>query len=485
MIRVFSNNIDRTLSGAISDVATTLTLSNATGLHEPVSLNNSGGSTVPPAGSVAVSIPQAEMLTLLGDAGEVEIVKMTARSGNTCTVVRAQEGTTAQAWADGTRVIAASTAGTYDAFLQNWSTHAESIAIDDLRISSRWSQWGYSSADASWSLAIGIGCSADFTQATAVGGLNAYAGAYSTAIGTGATANGEESVSVGTNSENIGGDRTTLVGCLALNSTDDVVVVGHDAYSNRTEAIVVGSATFSQQTGGVAIGRQATLYGNTDLGFGGGLAQHGVAIGYQAGIGTSSENDGFGCVAVGGFSFVGEDASGGVAIGYEARVENSALLGIGLGSVKVETERTCHIGALPAVPRNWDTYTTADAAWAMCAPTTVIMSDVVDLTAVADVTATIWTGLHFFPEEVGLIITAASGVTVQPTVRFGITGTLDKYLAATLTTGLDAAHKRERFETLASADGATSLTAGVTVGATATTLTGRFYWRGFAVRDSA
>ena len=206
-----------------------------------------------------------------------------------------------------------------------------------------------------------------------------------------------------------------------------------------------------------------------------------VAIGYQTTIGEGS----WGAITLGATSEIGTSAPGAIAIGYDCTISNSALLGIGIGSVKVETERTLHIGALPAVPRKQGALTTADAAWAMCAPTAVVMSDEVDLKVVADVTAPIWTGLNFFPEEVGLIITAATGVTGQPTIRFGTTGTLDKYLAATATTGLDAAHKRERFQTLASSDGEASLTAGVTVAATGTTLTGRFYWRGFAVRDSA
>ena len=350
---------------------------------------------------------------------------------------------------------------------------------------SRTTNTAYTSAGGQWSLAIGVGCDADQQYATAIGGTFTGAKYGSTAIGAQARAYGSMSVSLGWAAQNASSNNTVIVGALGLTDTANSTLVGYDTLANRTEAVVVGSNAFSQQLGGIAIGRQARAYGNTDIGGGGGQASSGVVIGYKANIGYSSSNDGFGCVAIGGFAMVSENSSGAIAIGYEAEVEENCLLSMALGSTYVDSPRTCQIAALPAVPRNWNSFTTSDAAWAMCAPTTVIMSDVVDLKVAADVTAPIWTGLNFFPDEVGLIITSASGVTEQPTIRFGTTGTLDKYLAATATTGLDAAHKRERFGTLASADGATSLTAGVTVAATGTTLTGRFYWRGFAVRDSA
>lgn len=487
MIRLFSNNIDRTLAEPLTDVATTLTLDDATGLREPTTVPNVGAASNPPTGSTAVNIPQAEFLTLMtvvdGVITATEIVRMTGRAGNVCTVVRAQEGTTAQAWAAGTRVIAASTAGTYGAFLQNSSTHAQGIAVDDHRIS-RGAFQGYASAQGQWAISMGVNSDADGIHALAIGGDFTGAKGYSTALGSQARAYGARAVSVGWAAQNNEADRTTLVGALTFTNTTNSTLIGYDALANRNDAVAVGSEAVVQQVGGVAIGRSAFVYGNTDIGFGGGAGTHGVAVGFQSNIGFTSGNNGIGCVAVGGFSFVSENSSGAIALGYQSEVEELCPHSMAIGTTYVETERTCQIAALPAVPRNWNAYTTSDAAWAMCAPTTVIMSDVVDLKTVADVTAPIWDGVRFFPEEVGLIITAAAGVTGQPTIRFGTTGTLDKLLAATATTGLDAAHKRERFQTLASSDGESSLTAGVTVGATATTLTGRFYWKGFAVVNS-
>lgn len=108
----------------------------------------------------------------------------------------------------------------------------------------------------------------------------------------------------------------------------------------------------------------------------------------------------------------------------------------------------------------------------------------VDLTAVADYTFVLPAGSVFFVDEVGVISTQVGGaVTLEPTCRWGIVGTLAKYKAATLLTLLTAANKRERFQTLLADDGETSansLSAGVTVGGTvaAGVYKGRFYFKG-------
>jgi hypothetical protein len=57
------------------------------------------------------------MVTLQNGAN-IEIMEVTARSGDTFTAVRAQEGTTAQIWAIGTPVEMRLTAGVMDRFFQ-------------------------------------------------------------------------------------------------------------------------------------------------------------------------------------------------------------------------------------------------------------------------------------------------------------------------------------------------------------------------------
>lgn len=100
MSQKFSNNASTTLSGAITAGATSITVANGALLPLP-----SGGTYF--------------LLTLIGlNANGIEntweIVKVTARSGNVLTVVRAQEGTTALAWPTATLVEARLTAGSLD-----------------------------------------------------------------------------------------------------------------------------------------------------------------------------------------------------------------------------------------------------------------------------------------------------------------------------------------------------------------------------------
>lgn len=70
-------------------------------------------------------------------------------------------------------------------------------------------------------------------------------------------------------------------------------------------------------------------------------------------------------------------------------------------------------------------------------------------------------------EEVGWVVTELTldggSLTTQPTVRFGIVGSLAKYKAAAATTLLTATGKRARYTTLLEDDGETTFSAGMTV----------------------
>jgi hypothetical protein len=92
------------------------------------------------------------------------------------------------------------------------------------------------------------------------------------------------------------------------------------------------------------------------------------------------------------------------------------------------------------------------------------------LAAPADYTATVPSNCKAWVEECGWIQTLLTldggALTVQPTVRFGVTGTLAKLLAAQITTLLTAAGTRERYTTLLTDVGETTLTAGVTIAGT-------------------
>lgn len=103
-VPLFSNNAITTLAGGITNAATSLTLLSGTGALFPNPVNADG---------------EFFSLTLISQSTSTtrEIVYVTARSGDTCTIVRAQEGTTALAWNAGDLAQHLLTAGDLAAFL--------------------------------------------------------------------------------------------------------------------------------------------------------------------------------------------------------------------------------------------------------------------------------------------------------------------------------------------------------------------------------
>lgn len=89
---VFANNVSTTLAEAIDSVETVIALADPTGFPEPTGL-------------------QYYLATLVSPTGRIEIVKVTARTDNLLTVVRAQEGTSGGSFQVGTLVELRVTAG--------------------------------------------------------------------------------------------------------------------------------------------------------------------------------------------------------------------------------------------------------------------------------------------------------------------------------------------------------------------------------------
>ena len=91
MTQLFANNAKGKLNANLTNTATTLTLVTGNGAKFP-----------------AITGADYFLATLFeyGADGEQnhEIVRVSARSGDTFTIVRAQEGTTARAWGSGTPV---------------------------------------------------------------------------------------------------------------------------------------------------------------------------------------------------------------------------------------------------------------------------------------------------------------------------------------------------------------------------------------------
>jgi len=104
MTQLFKNNATGSLASAISNSETLLALATGHGARFP-----------------AISGADHFMLTLVsldgnGNEAAWEIVRVTARTNDSFTVVRGQEGTSAVAWSVGTRVELRVTAGTLDSF---------------------------------------------------------------------------------------------------------------------------------------------------------------------------------------------------------------------------------------------------------------------------------------------------------------------------------------------------------------------------------
>lgn len=97
----FTNNAATTLASGITNSATSLTVATGTGTLFPT-----------------ITAPQFFIATLENVAGTVrEIVKVTARSGDTFTIVRGQEGTTAQSFSTADKVELRLTAAGIDAII--------------------------------------------------------------------------------------------------------------------------------------------------------------------------------------------------------------------------------------------------------------------------------------------------------------------------------------------------------------------------------
>ena len=98
---LFTNNAATTLASGITNVATTLTVASGQGVLFP---SPTGGNY--------------SYITLINAAGTVlEIVKLTARSTDTLTITRGQEGTTASAFSTGDKVeLRVTAAGMSDTF---------------------------------------------------------------------------------------------------------------------------------------------------------------------------------------------------------------------------------------------------------------------------------------------------------------------------------------------------------------------------------
>lgn len=289
---------------------------------------------------------------------------------------------------------------------------------------------------------------------------------------------------------------------ITFNGTTPVIISGGATYGNDRGANALdiqstrsGATRVASGSSSIAVGLSVTSSGANSVAVGNTITASGnnsVAIGLNSSATAAS------AIAIGNTT-----SSGGVAVGAGGSASNSGMMyGINStasanGAYAAGSGATADVAftgnfAFPIF--NKKSSTTQGGTNSISDPTNtdarhysgvevVLMTQELDLKTTQDYTNSLQSGVHFYPDEAGVIVTSANTVSGQPSFSFGTPGNTVKILASTAATGLTAAFKRQRYQTLLTSEGEQSLTASVTVGATATTLLGRFYWKGLLVRD--
>jgi hypothetical protein len=425
--QLFSNNANATINAAIDADDTTITLSAGKGA---LFSSPSGG--------------DYELLTLYNKTA-VEIVKVTARSGDVLTVVRGQEGTTGQAWPALSTLAGRVTKGTLQRFAQNEATGANAMALGGSAATPKSTVTGYTAKDAADAL---------WTAATAVSaGAVILDGTSSIAL-------------VAKNDGTTGGSEpawdTAATGSITADGTVNWLYLGDIDATTSERNTAFGAYAHAIHALSLALGDRAAAL------------REGVAVGAQALASTVAAALGHKAQALTAFF--------GLALGpYSKAVGSEYCTMIGPGSNQISNSHAVTGFSLVRNAQHADGQGYPEIDYA--AQETYIFSDVVNLMTALDYAASVVVpaGATFFPTEMGLVLTAADTVTVQPSISFGASGDELALLGSTATTK-DAVKSKEAFAPL-SLDGVTELNASVKSAATATALAGRFYWRGILVED--
>jgi hypothetical protein len=297
--------------------------------------------------------------------------------------------------------------------------------------------------DPLWQAGAGVGSLMDKRSTSAAGagalaaGLTAVSSAASgQAIGVSANNAGASGQAIGAGASNAaGGGNGQAIGATASNTGTSGQAIGEQSNNSASVGQAVGNQANNSAAGGQAIGTTSINSG-----------QNGQAIG------SDSNNSGQNAQAL------GESAVN--------RIDSSTNIS---GAIVIRKSDA----AADLLPYQFSS-----------GAEVVIMSENFDATGAVTVDAGAFpAGVRFFPTEVGIIVTSANTVTVQPTVSYGISGNNALFIAAAITSGLTTAGARERKTSLLTFAGQTSLTAEVTIAATATTLECRCYWKGFVAEN--
>lgn len=339
-------------------------------------------------------------------------------------------------------------------------------------------------------VAIGDDAIASATGAIAIGDAASSSTAGSVAIGDGAASSTAGSVAIGTG-VTTSGTYSVIIGQAIANTKDYSTVIGAYAYqagAGTSNTLIGAYATGGSANGTtIAVGFQADASGDTATSMGAYAGAVGTAC---TTIGNSAYSENLRNVALGDSCWAHADyattlgawsEAGGAsstAVGYLAYV--NSVRGIALGAdSKARIENSLQIAAVPII-KNHDGGHAGSEMFHYGGTDAIIFGAEIDLKQTAAdnlVSITIPTGSRFFVDEVGYVITAASGVTLQPDISFGITGNSVALLAQTTTTK-NTQYAREKYTAVLTSDGQTTLTFSLKVSATGTAFTVRPYFKG-------
>jgi autotransporter adhesin len=404
---ILKNNFSTTLAAGISAAQTTATVADATGISTP-------------------GAGQGLRLTLQDplDPAANEIISVTAVSGDTLTIVRAQEGTTAAIWPIGTKVELRLTAGVSDNFPQinvsgnpSQPTGTDSIALGRSAV-----------ASATYSLSIGRSTSASAQDATAMGRSAAASGIFSIAIGQEATATASSAASFGNGADALGASSLAL---------------GPSAAANGAQSVSAGAF--------------AAAFGERSVSVGRGAFDTARAVEYHSHIGGFGKYAPFSYSATyGGYEFVDQHDywySGIVADDYTTAVHQLrkitlySCIPLQLGdaawpgaAATVKHGQSIRVGSYiyTSYIFGTDYFVTGttgatEPTWPTVPGDSVMDNEVEWLCVGTSIEWTLPDYARFVPVSVGAIVRwcTPGGAVTYPQITAGINGDLDKWLAAT------------------------------------------------------
>ena len=229
---LFTNNAATTLASGITNVATSLTVASGKGALFPT-----------------ISGSDFFYVTLANGSGGVEIVKVTARSTDTFTIVRGQDGTSGVAWNTGDKVELRVTAADLNAMVQTANLQVGGTATTGTASSST-----YLRGDGAWSTPVtsnvagtGIGVSGA-TGAVTITNNGVTSVTAGTGISVSATTGG---ITITNTAPNVGSGTVTSVATGnglsggTITSTGTLEIAAPTAYSVGSYACGNTSSSFS------------------------------------------------------------------------------------------------------------------------------------------------------------------------------------------------------------------------------------------------